>query len=572
MTVAAAALLGSTAFAQVRVVVLQGDAVTGGGGLPAGGLMSAPTINSRGNIAAGVRLASSSTCYLSDVGGVHAIVKNGDAAPGTGNTFADFAVVSPWLDDSGRIHFSQQYNGGRFQAIGAWSEVAGGALQVQALDAAPAPCSPPGTYIMSGSMPFNVSKTGKLAYTCRFDATGTGQTYGAIFSGPPGGIGMHARQDSPPSSTGFTSFGIPLINSGWRVCAFANFTSPGAPPPGGTGGPRTGVFTGASGGLAASATSLSVISDYNGGVSFGDVHWTGFNTYCVNGANAVVFHANIDSPTSPNGVFVFDAQGIRTIALANTAVPGIGGASWGSFNPPVICDNGDVFFMANMTGAGLNSSNNVVLCRYRDHTTTILARSGQAVAGLQAGTTLSLSLTNISANALGQVALIAGTQPGFTEVLLATDRLGTPRVVYKAPDAVTVRGTLVRTFSSIGATYQSGGNDGRQCSINNAGEVAVVASCNVAPGQPFGQNGKCIAVFQSAVGPCGAADIGGQGGVLGADGMLNNNDFVVFIDLFFAANGIADVGVQGGVPGHDGLFDNNDFVVFIDLFFDGCGS
>jgi hypothetical protein len=67
-----------------------------------------------------------------------------------------------------------------------------------------------------------------------------------------------------------------------------------------------------------------------------------------------------------------------------------------------------------------------------------------------------------------------------------------------------------------------------------------------------------------------AADLGAQGGVAGHDGVLDNNDFVVFIDYFFNADGRADFGSQGGVPGHDGLFDNNDFVVFIDAFFDGC--
>jgi hypothetical protein len=32
----------------------------------------------------------------------------------------------------------------------------------------------------------------------------------------------------------------------------------------------------------------------------------------------------------------------------------------------------------------------------------------------------------------------------------------------------------------------------------------------------------------------------------------------------------ADIGMQGGAPGQDGVLDNNDFVVFIDLFFNGC--
>ncbi|HYD02106.1 MAG TPA: PQQ-dependent sugar dehydrogenase [Phycisphaerales bacterium] len=69
---------------------------------------------------------------------------------------------------------------------------------------------------------------------------------------------------------------------------------------------------------------------------------------------------------------------------------------------------------------------------------------------------------------------------------------------------------------------------------------------------------------------CGPADVGSQGGVGGFDGVLDNNDFVVFIDYFFGSDPRADVGVQGGIPGQDGAFDNNDFVVFIDLFFGGC--
>jgi hypothetical protein len=67
-----------------------------------------------------------------------------------------------------------------------------------------------------------------------------------------------------------------------------------------------------------------------------------------------------------------------------------------------------------------------------------------------------------------------------------------------------------------------------------------------------------------------AADLGKQGGLEGHDNRLDNNDFVVFIDLFFQHEEDADLGKQGGLEGHDGAWDNNDFVVFIDLFFNGC--
>ena len=75
------------------------------------------------------------------------------------------------------------------------------------------------------------------------------------------------------------------------------------------------------------------------------------------------------------------------------------------------------------------------------------------------------------------------------------------------------------------------------------------------------------------IAPCGAADLGGAGGIptpCGGDGILDNNDFIVFITYFFEANMTADFGVAAGFPGQDGVLDNNDFVAFIDAFFGGC--
>ena len=67
--------------------------------------------------------------------------------------------------------------------------------------------------------------------------------------------------------------------------------------------------------------------------------------------------------------------------------------------------------------------------------------------------------------------------------------------------------------------------------------------------------------------PCGPADLGRQGGEPGFDRLLDNNDFIIFINFFFDTNPLADLGQQGGLPGADGQFDNNDFIAFIDFFF-----
>lgn len=47
-------------------------------------------------------------------------------------------------------------------------------------------------------------------------------------------------------------------------------------------------------------------------------------------------------------------------------------------------------------------------------------------------------------------------------------------------------------------------------------------------------------------------------------------EFAFFTNHFFSQQPAADIGRQGGLLGSDGLFNNNDFVVFIDQFFAGC--
>jgi hypothetical protein len=86
----------------------------------------------------------------------------------------------------------------------------------------------------------------------------------------------------------------------------------------------------------------------------------------------------------------------------------------------------------------------------------------------------------------------------------------------------------------------------------------------------FGGGAGVIAVPGFTPPPCGDADIGRNGGIEGHDGQLNNNDFIVFVNRFFASDPRADVGIAGGLLGHDGHLDNNDFIAFITMFFSGC--
>ncbi|MBY0398200.1 MAG: PQQ-dependent sugar dehydrogenase [Thermoleophilia bacterium] len=65
------------------------------------------------------------------------------------------------------------------------------------------------------------------------------------------------------------------------------------------------------------------------------------------------------------------------------------------------------------------------------------------------------------------------------------------------------------------------------------------------------------------------ADVGRAGGAAAGDSVLDNNDFIAFITLFFTDDPRADVGGPGGVQGVDQRLDNNDFIAFIGAFFGG---
>jgi hypothetical protein len=74
----------------------------------------------------------------------------------------------------------------------------------------------------------------------------------------------------------------------------------------------------------------------------------------------------------------------------------------------------------------------------------------------------------------------------------------------------------------------------------------------------------------SVIEACGPADIGGPGASETPDRRLDNNDFVVFVRLFFDLDARADRGSAGAFPQADGQFDANDLIVYIQQFFEGC--
>jgi hypothetical protein len=65
------------------------------------------------------------------------------------------------------------------------------------------------------------------------------------------------------------------------------------------------------------------------------------------------------------------------------------------------------------------------------------------------------------------------------------------------------------------------------------------------------------------------ADVAGPGLSSIADGSVDGDDFIAFINAFAAGEPLADI-ASGGDAGPDGIVDGSDFIAFLNAFAAGC--
>jgi hypothetical protein len=259
------------------------------------------------------------------------------------------------------------------------------------------------------------------------------------------------------------------------------------------------------------------------------------------------------------------AAGLVLLAKVGDPVPGHPGLVWRnlSVSNGVLSDSGEAVWESTVDGAGVTSSNQAVLVKFSagpSPTMTMIARQGEPVADLPGYTysqTFACGMTR-SGRVLFTNSVIAQDHSVHTTIFVA-EPAGVNRavIVDGGVSVINIPGLGGVSVTGTSGVQPTGGNDGMKRTLTEDGRIAV---------RILYPSGSAIAMLSV---PC-AADIGAPGGAAGYDGSLDNNDFIAFISLFFAADRRADRGVAGGLPGADGQFDNNDFIVFINQFFAGC--
>ncbi|HZW06533.1 MAG TPA: GC-type dockerin domain-anchored protein [Phycisphaerales bacterium] len=284
-----------------------------------------------------------------------------------------------------------------------------------------------------------------------------------------------------------------------------------------------------------------------------------FSSIGVNAAGTVVFEAAVSAPGGTRDALYRRAPGgapqlllIEGDAVNGSTVSGITSAQIGS--------TGSVF--ASLQLADRRSS----LVKIKPDGTVLPAATD---GDLAPGTGPCRQLHGWSVLGVDERRVLVSTSAqgpsGSSQVLATWGEEEGLSVLARTGETLTLRPGLSGTVTgAFPAVLGGNGEDGRPHAVRG-GHVIYSITLST-PGGPV----RAVVSDRLPPLPCGSADVGGQGGVAGADGRLDNNDFVAFIDMFFSADPAADMGRQGGVPGQDGAWDNNDFVVFIDRFFAGC--
>ena len=211
-----------------------------------------------------------------------------------------------------------------------------------------------------------------------------------------------------------------------------------------------------------------------------------FNDPVLNDSGQTVFSATLGTGTRA-GIFIETDGTLQLVADEQTSVPSIGPfvVELDFIDDVVLLnDAGQVVFLSNVDGIGINSSNRGGIFVASNGTVEVVARQGDVAPGTEPGVTFR-SFSAPSLNNLGHVAFqasLAGTGIDSTNDrgIFISDLEGNLHLVARegddldvddSPDGVDIRTIAVLPFSS-----GSGSSDGRSRRLNEQGDVSFAAS------------------------------------------------------------------------------------------------
>lgn len=216
--------------------------------------------------------------------------------------------------------------------------------------------------------------------------------------------------------------------------------------------------------------------------------WTSFGSPAVNDHGELAVIGSSRSPGATSRAickFTSDGTGVKVLARVGQGVPGITGATFGSFRDPLIAGDGSVLFLATIKGENITAANRAILVWGSPDGASIevVARVGSAIDALNGA-----SLKSISAIALqsGRKAAFRGTLNSGGTVSTVNDLvvlswLGADlKLAVRENSALGSLGVVKRIATLVGGTAAPGA--GRGWLIGDEAGAVVGARITTADG------------------------------------------------------------------------------------------
>ena len=244
-----------------------------------------------------------------------------------------------------------------------------------------------------------------------------------------------------------------------------------------------GYWSGTSGNLALVARVGDPAPGTPAGVNFGSL----FGSHGFNNAGRIAIESflagNVDS-TNDEGLWSNASGSLELVAREGSQAAGApAGANYGMFSLsggwPVLNNAGQIAFVTEIDGAGVDESNNEGIWSGETNDLALVTRRGDQAPDALSGVHFK-DLDYPALNSSGQIAFRAeltgsGVGTANDRGIWATDATGALHLIARAGDQLEVSPGDFRTLSDINFSSASGNSDGRSSGFNNLGQLVFWA-------------------------------------------------------------------------------------------------
>jgi hypothetical protein len=459
-----------------------------------------PVLNDSGQVAFRANLSGSGVGATNKVGvwsegsgNLGLVARTGSAAPGGGTygTVVNVELFSPNLNNAGQTAFYGALTNGN---MGIWSE-GSGSLALVAREGTPAPGTSAGVsisfapylpyYATDLGIPPPLNNAGQIALNGYLKGSGTNNTNNTgIWSGGSGSLTLLVRGGDHaadlPSGVNYYSggFGTHALNNSAEIPFLSYLVGSGVDDTN-----YGGYWSGASGNLALVARMGDPAPGTPAGVNFGSL----FSSHGFNNAGQIAIEGflvgNVDS-TNDEGLWSNASGSLELVAREGSQAAGVPtGVNYGMFGVsggwPVLNDAGQIAFVTEIDGPGVDESNNEGIWSGETNDLELVARRGDQAPDALSGVHFK-DLDYPALNSSGQIAFRAelsgsGVGSANDRGIWATDQTGALQLIVRAGDQLEVAPGDFRTLSDLNFSSASGNSDGRSSGFNNLGQLVFWA-------------------------------------------------------------------------------------------------